>query len=619
MKIFHSLGVYQLLLAYVFATMAFSPRLVFAVEPTPECSGDYFWRVVGADSLPVSSMADVVLAETGEATVIDDLERRKIPLAMDFYVDASVVTSGDGSDPSTAYKDLREAFDAISAISASSTTKATIHLAAGEYRWGDLSNPGFAFNIIGQGPGVSIVNHDETSIDEYAAQVRVADVYIEGITFSGGKNALDLRNMSNATIYNCEIKNASIGNGLSAVNVDQLLVKQVAVHHNFKDGLNYHNPDSPMEVLEYNVEAYQNGQNGEWNSQGSTIHDTVKMVRVNSIFYQNPTNISDVNDSISFNINLDSSNALSNQQDGEYLNYNVGTAAKAYIIGGEYSVGPAPSVVHSHDQSQLFYVSYFNTLSTAAVTGNGAQVDDTLLQELVCDPSPTGPSVCPDEMPLGNLGSGLSTQDLADGKGYLLWSSQNVYDRLYPPPDTASAAEHLIAVKWSGTGWVYDNNQTYSPFEISPDDCLLAEIDFGADTVDLLTEEYGTLYDISYGYLSGDLQVTANQYAGSFNAGEFGLSGTVVYGKDGTPPEPDTSVPADTSDEPIEEPAVEDTDPTPAAPIAEASTSGGGSLSLLWLFFLYFFASSRKPIVIENSVYGFFRSLKFFLSVEGSR
>ncbi|MGV6818658.1 MAG: hypothetical protein ACWA44_15490 [Thiotrichales bacterium] len=522
----------QLIAIFVTLT-AFHIPLSLAVGSAPECTGAYVWRVVDPNGQPVSSMADIVLSETGESTVLVDLEGRKIQSTTDFFVDANVTASGDGKTPATAFKDLREAFDSISA---SSTKRATINVAQGTYRWGDLYNPRFSFNIIGQGPGVTIIEHTSAFGDKYAAQVRAASLYIEGVTFSGGKNTLDLRNMSMATIVNSEIKNAATGNGFSAVNINSLLANQVTVHHNFRDGLNYHNPTKPMEVLEYQIEAYHNGQNGQWNSQGSTIHDTVKIVRVDSDFYQNPTNISDVNNSVSFNINLNSRNALSQQQGAEFLNFNVGSSAQAWIIGGEFSLGPIPSVVHAHDQSKLYYVSNFNTLSTATTTGNTPIIDNSILQALVCDPSPAGPSVCPDVMPLGNLGSGLATQDNAQGTGYLLWSSQNVHDRLYPPPDLASAADHLIAVQWDGSAWQFNNNQSYSSFDIAADDCLLAEIDFTADTVNLLAGEYGTLYDIGFGFSTGDLQVIPNQYNGKYNKGEFDILGTEVYGINGQNP-----------------------------------------------------------------------------------
>ena len=110
-----------------------------------------------------------------------------------------------------------------------------------------------------------------------------------------------------------------------------------------------------------------------------------------------------------------------------------------------------------------------------------------------------------------------------------MWSSQGVHSRFVPAPYWPSA-DHLVAVSWDGSQWLYDNNQVLTPFVPAADDCLVAEVDFSADTVTLLQGSSGVINGIDSGWSTGDLGVTPNEWDGSPNAGEFGITGTQVNG-----------------------------------------------------------------------------------------
>jgi hypothetical protein len=132
-------------------------------------------------------------------------------------------------------------------------------------------------------------------------------------------------------------------------------------------------------------------------------------------------------------------------------------------------------------------------------------------------------------MALGDVGRGLAVQDGAAGTGWLMWSSEAVHDRFSPAPYRFSAS-HLVAVVWDGSNWLYDNNSRLTVFEPASDDCLVAEVDFSADSVSLLQGVDVVVNGIDSGYVSGDLVVTPNEWNGSSNAGEFGISGEELEG-----------------------------------------------------------------------------------------
>ena len=108
-----------------------------------------------------------------------------------------------------------------------------------------------------------------------------------------------------------------------------------------------------------------------------------------------------------------------------------------------------------------------------------------------------------------------------------MWSEEDLFSRFQPAPYPNNAS-HLIAVKYESGQWKYDNNGILTTFTPSLSDCLIAEVDFGADTVSLLNGVSEVVNGIDSGFTSGDLTITANQWGSFPNLGEFGLSGTTL-------------------------------------------------------------------------------------------
>ncbi|MFK7891059.1 MAG: hypothetical protein AB8B63_09630, partial [Granulosicoccus sp.] len=79
----------------------------------------------------------------------------------------------------------------------------------------------------------------------------------------------------------------------------------------------------------------------------------------------------------------------------------------------------------------------------------------------------------------------------------------------------------------SGT-WHVDNNSVLTPFTPASDDCLVAELNFDADTATLLLGANQIINGIDSGFNSGDMSITPNQWNGQFNRGEFGIGGTAI-------------------------------------------------------------------------------------------
>jgi len=126
---------------------------------------------------------------------------------------------------------------------------------------------------------------------------------------------------------------------------------------------------------------------------------------------------------------------------------------------------------------------------------------------------------------LGDVNYGVGARDAATGSGYILWSDENVFDRLDPGPNSKNSS-NLIAVVWDGEGWLVDNNTQLTPFTPKATDVLLAQVDFTHDTITSYEGTNDSLHGIARGYVSGDLNFHANLWGGDVNAGEFTVSGT---------------------------------------------------------------------------------------------
>lgn len=491
------------------------------VSPAAAQGCDAVWEVTDGSGNPVSSLGQVLLTADGTPRVTVDLEARKIQNTETYYVDADAAPGGDGSTPAAAFDDIDTA---IAEIEAGPAARATLIVAPGIYTWGDIGVPGFSMNVIGAGIRQTIVRHVDGN--DYAAQVRANDIYIEGVSFEGGFTALDLRNMNHVTLVDTELYGATASNGVAIYNVDTVVVSGSRAHGNNADGFNYHTPLQPdMEVLEIDSDGSDNGVNGLWNSQGSTAHETVKIVRVGGTYVRNPTNISDVGESESWNIGITTADAQANTQGGEYLNFNVTGSVRAWIIGGSHSAGSnSPTVVHSRTDSQLRYVSQFGTLDGATLTGNAAIVDDAALVPYECPPPPP-PQVqttCPDVMRLGQLRAGINGMERATGRAFLMWSPRHVHKRFTDPgPAARRNATKLIVVVHDGDQWLYDNGRRLTPFTPLRRDCLVARLSLTNDKAKVLRGVDRRIQGIDAGFSRGRFRVVPNRWNGRFNADEW--------------------------------------------------------------------------------------------------
>ena len=127
---------------------------------------------------------------------------------------------------------------------------------------------------------------------------------------------------------------------------------------------------------------------------------------------------------------------------------------------------------------------------------------------------------------IGDLASGVAVDDHATGVGYLMYSSESVFNRFPDYPPHRHNSDHVIAVRLHEGNWQYSDNERWYPMTVHPDDRLLARIDFGSGTVDSLAEATGQLAGVSYGYIDGDLSFFADQWNGQFNQGEYSVAGS---------------------------------------------------------------------------------------------
>ena len=133
---------------------------------------------------------------------------------------------------------------------------------------------------------------------------------------------------------------------------------------------------------------------------------------------------------------------------------------------------------------------------------------------------------------IGNVRYGVLGHDTVSGTGYLLYSAEDIQTR--EPAIAADQADHLAIVRWTGSAWEIDDNGTFLPFSTVDTDVILAEIDYGADTVTMYEGVSTVIEGIKAGYESTDIVVTPNQWNGATNTGEFGISGTYFTQQNGT-------------------------------------------------------------------------------------
>ncbi len=129
---------------------------------------------------------------------------------------------------------------------------------------------------------------------------------------------------------------------------------------------------------------------------------------------------------------------------------------------------------------------------------------------------------------------GVAVTDNATGSGFMMYTAESVHTRFGNV--NPFNADHLIAVRFSGGQWQYNTNNAWQDFTPVASDVLLASVDFSADTVTSLQGTSGTNNGIVSGYASGDVAFIPNQWNGSPNAGEFGVTGTTFTPNDAGDP-----------------------------------------------------------------------------------
>ncbi|HCS54376.1 MAG TPA: hypothetical protein DIW81_22810, partial [Planctomycetaceae bacterium] len=124
-----------------------------------------------------------------------------------------------------------------------------------------------------------------------------------------------------------------------------------------------------------------------------------------------------------------------------------------------------------------------------------------------------------------SLGYGIPGQDNAIGNGFILYSQQNVQQR-FAGAVVSNGAEHFVVVRFIDNQWQYANNDVWVDFTPTTGDRLIASVNFDSSQVQMLQGSTGSFNGINQGYLAGNLTITPNQWRNTYNAGEFGITGT---------------------------------------------------------------------------------------------
>ncbi|MCA9152594.1 MAG: PPC domain-containing protein, partial [Planctomycetales bacterium] len=238
---------------------------------------------------------------------------------------------------------------------------ATLVMGSGQYSWGNAA-PRFDLNLIGKGIGQTIVQGQPGSTN--VKSTFPVSLYFEGISFLGGDTVVDARNGVHFTAVDAEFANSTSDDGLNLINFSTAVLYRVSAHDNWRDGLSYHNPSgSPMEVLEAYVSSVDNGKTNEFNSQGSTTHDSVNIVRVASEYRRNRTNIADVSNATSWNVDV----VTSHPTDPVSYNFYQSNAGTAWLISGNSSVG---GVVKALNGATIRYSSLYSMFDESTQIAN---------------------------------------------------------------------------------------------------------------------------------------------------------------------------------------------------------------------------------------------------------
>ena len=184
---------------------------------------------------------------------------------------------------------------------------------------------------------------------------------------------------------------------------------------------------------------------------------------------------------------------------------------------------PGLSVSGSEITGTISAAGIFNVVVIAS-DGQGG-MDNTTFNWTVDGGDPTATIV----VALGDLQSGIAAHDQRTGPGYIMYSEESVHTRFADNPPSAWQADHLISVVFDNGEWKVDRNKfVLVPFTPLPSDHLVASVDFGTNEVTHLVGINTVVEGINAGFVSGDLVITPEMWAGSPNAGEFGVEGTTL-------------------------------------------------------------------------------------------
>jgi len=102
-----------------------------------------------------------------------------------------------------------------------------------------------------------------------------------------------------------------------------------------------------------------------------------------------------------------------------------------------------------------------------------------------------------------------------------MYSEESVFSRFgAAPPHPGSASNFVVVLFDAESGvWRYDRNGRFAVFGPRASDVLVAGVDFTADEVVMLAGRGSSVFE-------GVQVVTANQWNGQPNVGEFGLTGS---------------------------------------------------------------------------------------------
>ena len=365
--------------------------------------------------------AEVFIDDQGQGTLDIDLDARKFATSDTFFVDEQ--SNGDGS-ASNPFADIR---DALVHIESLGLTSANIEVAAGNYTWGDVirEDTGSTFNanlnVVGAGSNLTRIHQQPNERAAAAYDVPGKSLYLEGISFIGDDSALgdviEARRGKNLTLVDTQLRDSAEGDGLFVINFQTVVVVDTVATGNGADGFSYTRGSGStigaMAVIESNVRSDANGTNGQSNSQGSSTHRDVEIVRVNSLYRNNPTNVEDTG-LTSWNVDVTTRNSTVSQLGGN-VNFRVRgdktevTDGLAWLITGDYGDGGVISAwgTRANDAAQTpvfgnIKVSSLIDLSqypsTTLTESNGAVFnftpDDSQLV-IVDDPPPVDPPVGP--------------------------------------------------------------------------------------------------------------------------------------------------------------------------------------------------------------------------------